>query len=769
MTLFVRLLLIIVTALLPPLAMQGFNESALRSAREADVRAQVAREARAVSAELQGIEGGVRNTLVALAEVQAVRAGDGSECPALLRAVAARFVFLRDLALVGPDGVVRCDSAGFGPRDRASDPAVRLARARDDFTIGAYAVDPTGRPVLAMGYPVRGQPGAVLVADFALGWLRDQIAASGLPPGSGVTVADRDGRYLLRLPDPERIGTLIAPELRWLLSQPTLGVVETTGSDGVRRIAGYVPLAAEPTDLFVAVGFSTQYAYAASDAAARRSYALTAIGLIAAVALAAAMMKGTITAPVGAILATIERWREGDTGARVTLPGPRSEFSSIAGAVNDLLGTTVANEAGLRARLAELDAVYRCAAVGLCFIDRDLRFVTTNATLAEINGIPEAAHRGRSIRDVLPDMTDREELPIRRALAGEPTQPTEVLGNADPHTRVRRRLLVSYQPAVAGDGQVIGAVVSVQDVTALRRAEADLQTTLQRANAELESRVAERTAQLEAEVAEREAAQEQLQQAQKMELLGQLTGGVAHDFNNLLTAIIGSLELALGKTGEWPDLQRPLRTALRAADRGASLTQRMLAFGRRQYLRTETVPIAPLLLGMQDLLARSIAPPVTVRIVTAEGMRPARADPNQVELVVLNLVVNARDAMPGGGVVTISAAEEIFDEVGDTTPLAPGRYVRITVRDTGTGMDPNTQSRAFEPFFTTKPVGQGSGLGLSMVQGVAEQSGGGVTIESVPGQGTSVSVWLPCEEFGASVHGVSPPSDIGRAPAAGRG
>jgi PAS domain S-box-containing protein len=769
MTLFTRLLLIIVTALLPTLAMQAFNESALRSAREADVRAQVAREARAVSAELQGIDDGVRNTLVALAEIPGIRAGDGTECPALLRAVAARFVFLRDLALVGADGVVRCDSAALGPRDRAADPAVRLARARDGFAIGAYAVDTTGRPVLAMGYPVRGQPGAVLVADFDLGWLRDQIAANGLPPGSGVTVADRDGRYLLRLPDRERIGTLIAPEYRWMLGQPTPGVVEATASDGVRRIAGYVPLAAEPNDLFVAVGFSTQYAYAASDAAAWRGYVLVAIGLIAALALAAAMMRGTVTAPVGAILATIERWRHGDTGARVALPGPRSEFSSIAAAVNDLLDTIVTNEAGLRARLAELDAVYRGSAVGLCFIDHDLRFVMTNATLAEINGIAEAEHRGRSFREVLPDIADREEPLIRRALAGEPTPPTEVFGNANPDTGMRRRLLVSYQPAVAGDGQVIGAVVSVQDITALRRAEADLQVTLQRANVELESRVAERTAQLETEVAEREAAQEQLRQAQKMELLGQLTGGVAHDFNNLLTAIIGNLELALGKTAERPDLQRPLRTALRAADRGASLTQRMLAFGRRQYLRTETVPIAPLLVGMQDLLARTIAPPVSVRIAAAEGMRPARADPNQVELVVLNLVVNARDAMPGGGVITITAAEEFFDEAGDIKRLAPGRYVRITVRDTGTGMDPNTQSRAFEPFFTTKPVGQGSGLGLSMVQGVAEQSGGGVTIESTPGHGTSVSVWLPCEELGTTVHGASPPTDIGRSPAAGRG
>jgi PAS domain S-box-containing protein len=769
MTLFTRLLLIILTALLPTLAMQAFNESALRSAREADVRAQVAREARAVSSELKGIGDGVRNTLAALAEVPAIRAGDGTECPALLRAEVARFVFLRDLALVGADGLVRCDSAGLGPRDRSTDPAVRLARARNDFALGAYAMDSGGRPVLAMGYPVRGEAGAVLVADFDLMWLRDQIAANGFPPNSGVTVADRDGRYLVRLPDRERVGTLIAPEYRWMLAQPAPGVIEATGSDGVRRIAGYVPLTTEARDVFVGVGFSTDYAYAASDAAAWRGYALVAIGLIAALGLAAWMVRGTVTAPVDALLTTIERWRQGDTTARVPLPDEHSEFASIAAAVNDLLDTIVANEAGLRARLAELDAVYRGSAVGLCFLDHDLRFVMTNKILADIDGVPEAEHRGRTVREVLPAIADRIEPLVRRALTGERIPPLEALGNAEAEPGVRRRLLVSYQPAAAADGQVLGAVVSVQDITALRRAEAELKATLLRANADLESRVAERTRLLEAEVAEREAAQEQLRQAQKMELLGQLTGGVAHDFNNLLTTIIGNLELALSRAGDRPDMQRQLRTALRAADRGASLTQRMLAFGRRQYLRTETVPIEPLLAGMAELLARTIAPPVSVRIVAAEGMRPARADPNQVELIVLNLVVNARDAMPDGGTITITAAEEVRDDASaDGARLAPGRYVRIAVRDTGTGMDDQTQARAFEPFFTTKPVGQGSGLGLSMVQGVAEQSGGGVTIESTPGHGTCVSVWLPCAELGV-VRDPSPPTDIGRAQSAGRG
>jgi len=584
------------------------------------------------------------------------------------------------------------------------------------------------------------------VADLDVGWLREQIEAHGLPPGSSVTVADRGGRVLIRLPDRRIEGTILGPTYRWMLDQPEPGVVEGVGSDGVRRIIGYQPLAAPPADLFVCVGLSTQYAFAASDAAAARGYTLIGIGLIAALGLAMWMLRGTIARPVGAILRTTERWRAGDTRARVTLPDEGSEFSRIADAINDLVETIVAQEAGQRARLAELDAIYSAAPVGLCFFDHEMRFVIGNAALAEINGVPVAAQRGKTVRELLPVIADRVEPPLIRALAGERVPPSEVTGTTEAAPGVPRRLLVGYQPAVAADGQVLGAICAVQDVTALRRVESTLQETLRRANAELEARVAERTRELRAEVAEREAAQAQLQQAQKMELLGQLTGGIAHDFNNLLTALIGNLELAMARVTDRPETLRLLAAALRAADRGAALTQRMLAIGRRQYLRIEPVSIAALLEGMGELLARAIAPPVAVRIEAARNLPPAYADSNQIELLVLNLVVNARDAMPEGGVITIAATLERFDEAqSEAADMPPGRYVRVSVRDTGIGMDPETKARAFEPFYTTKPPGHGSGLGLSMVQGVALQSGGSVSIESEPGQGTSVSVWLPCD------------------------
>jgi signal transduction histidine kinase len=276
---------------------------------------------------------------------------------------------------------------------------------------------------------------------------------------------------------------------------------------------------------------------------------------------------------------------------------------------------------------------------------------------------------------------------------------------------------------------------------------------------ELERRVAERTRQLEAEVAEREQAQRLLQQAQRMEVIGRLAGGVAHDFNNLLTAMIGNLELAALRSRDRPAVTRLLGSALRAAERGAGLTQRLLAFGRQQYLRLQPVDVMVLLAGMTDLLARSVGASVALRLAAEGELWPARADAGQLELVLLNLALNARDAMPDGGTLSIVASNETVSEcAAHAARLEAGDYVRIALRDSGAGIDAATLARVMDPFFTTKPAGKGSGLGLSMAQGVAAQSGGGLAIESQPGRGTTVTVWLPRAD--AAPAGAEPPMSV---------
>ncbi|MGC2199715.1 MAG: response regulator, partial [Stellaceae bacterium] len=240
-----------------------------------------------------------------------------------------------------------------------------------------------------------------------------------------------------------------------------------------------------------------------------------------------------------------------------------------------------------------------------------------------------------------------------------------------------------------------------------------------------------------------ENARDRMLQAQKMEAIGQLTGGIAHDFNNLLAAILGSLELLQRRVPrELPQLMRLVDNAVRGAQRGAALTQRMLAFARRQELNLEPVDIPALVRGMTELLERSIGPTITIETRFPLGLSRVTADPNQLEMALLNLMVNARDAMPNGGGIIVSArpASVARDQIND---LEPGEYVCLSVVDAGEGMDEGTLARAMDPFFTTKEPGKGTGLGLPMVHGLAQQSGGRLFLKSRKGEGTTAELWLP--------------------------
>ena len=267
-----------------------------------------------------------------------------------------------------------------------------------------------------------------------------------------------------------------------------------------------------------------------------------------------------------------------------------------------------------------------------------------------------------------------------------------------------------------------------------------------RVEQKLRSLTASLEAQVEARTRELMAAEEQLRQSQKMEAVGQLTGGLAHDFNNLLTGITGSLELISIRAaqGHFTGIDRYVTAAQGAARRAAALTHRLLAFSRRQTLDPKPTDINALIAGMEEIIRRTVGPAITVEVVHAAGLWPALVDPHQLENALLNLCINARDAMPDRGRITIETANTWLDATaGRQRDLSPGQYVSLSVSDTGTGMPPDVVARAFDPFFTTKPMGQGTGLGLSMVYGFARQSGGQVRIYSEVGQGTTMRLYLP--------------------------
>jgi PAS domain S-box-containing protein len=312
-------------------------------------------------------------------------------------------------------------------------------------------------------------------------------------------------------------------------------------------------------------------------------------------------------------------------------------------------------------------------------------------------------------------------------------------------------------PVMARDGEVIGGLffghaeagrftaeheqvmVGLAAHAAVAIENARLIQQVRSANESLEARVAERTAELM-------EAHEALRQAQKMEAVGQLTGGIAHDFNNLLTGISGSLEVIQRRlsTGRPDGIERFITGAQASAQRAAALTQRLLAFSRRQTLDPKPTDINRLIVGMEDLIRRTVGPAVKVEVVGAAGLWPAKVDAAQLESALLNLAINARDAMPEGGVLTIETANKWLDgRAGRERDLAPGQYISICVTDSGTGIPKDIVDRIFDPFFTTKPIGQGTGLGLSMIHGFVRQSGGQVRVYTEPGEGTTMCIYLP--------------------------
>lgn len=398
-------------------------------------------------------------------------------------------------------------------------------------------------------------------------------------------------------------------------------------------------------------------------------------------------------------------------------------------AVAEDIGARRRAEEALQASEARLRAVVGAAPVGLVFADAQGRITGGNARVEEIVGHP-----------VLPSANvDAYDEWIgfhadgRRVEAREYPLAQVVTGEAE-----RAELEVLYRRGDGRDAWIRFVASTVRDSSGARMGGVVASLDIDR-----ERRLSNQLAQeVEKAVAERETALAQLHEAQKLETLGQLTGGVAHDFNNLLTPIMGVLELMERRVVDDERTRKLVAGALQSAERARNLVQRLLAFARRQHLETRAVAIGLLIEGMRDLINHSVGPTVAVQFAIEPGLPPVLADPGQLELALLNLAINARDAMPDGGMLTIQANTARADPTSQRG-LSEGRYVVLSVRDTGFGMDAETLKRCIEPFFTSKGVGQGTGLGLSMVHGMVGQLGGAFDISSAPGEGTTVALWLP--------------------------
>ncbi len=404
-----------------------------------------------------------------------------------------------------------------------------------------------------------------------------------------------------------------------------------------------------------------------------------------------------------------------------------------AGQVTRWFGTNtnITPQVAAEERLRELVGTLDLAAVMVRDLDGTIRFWSRGCE--RLYGWAAEEVVGRNARELL-----RTEFPVPLAeVEAVLLRDDAWRGDLGHARRDGTPLVVAAFKALRRDerGRPAAVMESLADVTALRRAQADLE----RLNAELEMRVQARTLDLM-------AAEANLRQAQKMEAVGQLTAGIAHDFNNLLTGIMGSLELlqARAAQGRLSEANPYINAAQGAAKRAAALTHRLLAFSRQQTLDPKPVNVNRLVAGIEELVRRTVGPAIMVEVVAAGGLWTTLVDPGQLESALLNLCINARDAMPDGGRLTIETGNRWLDErAAPERGLLPGQYVSLSVSDNGTGMTPEVVARAFDPFFTTKPIGMGTGLGLSMIYGFARQSQGQVRIYSEVGHGTVVCLYLP--------------------------
>jgi signal transduction histidine kinase/HAMP domain-containing protein len=579
-----------------------------------------------------------------------------------------------------------------------------------EFSVGEYSASlSTGRNIIQFALPFDGydgQMGGVIVAGLSLDWLADYIARKGIPEGDALAITDRNGTYLARYPENSR---LVGKKMRGnkYLNLDEQGAVDILDVNGGERIIGYSTLDDHSGGLFV--GYSVDKAQALADIQhrTRRDILLTLLSTTLVLFLTSLGARRFIHRPLGDLVCAANQWRLGEYSQRVEIQD-KSEIGGVADAFNTMADALERREHELSEAkekaedaAARLTMIFESTTDSVITLDRDCHISFFNGPAwAQIAEGRELI--GMELQEAFLDAADTDIISrIREAMSDQRPASFEAFCP-------RRGVWYALNAFPSSEGLAI----FFRDITEHKHA-------------------------LEA----RRLTEEQLQQSQKMESVGQLTGGIAHDFNNLLAVVSGNLELieAAADNGR---VRQYAAAARRAADRGATLTAQLLAFSRRQRLHPKLVMANELISEFQGLIRQAVGGGCELKLRADEQLWPCHVDPSLLETATLHLALNGRDAMPDGGVLEIETRNVVLEE-GALAGCVPGSYVRLSVTDNGCGMQPEVRDRVFEPFFTTKEVGKGTGLGLSMVYGFVRQSGGNITIESTPGAGTTVALYLP--------------------------
>jgi PAS domain S-box-containing protein len=870
--LLVRLLLIVTVALMPGLLLQIDNAHEARRTRAQLTEDEALRLVGLVADQQQRVMEGAEQILTTLGSAALVMRDHPELCSPLIANVLGTSPRYRFGAILGPDGRSLClPQDGLKPVDASGRSYFKEAMAKGDFTIGAYLIGLSDKqPTLPLAKPFRNPDGTiagVAVLSLNMDWLSAHLGGLAMPPGTVISVRDRNGRMLAHYPvNPALIGGWLPAPRQETLTGGKIASSITSGLDGRRLLSAYMPADGALPGLRIAVGLDTQTSFVAVTRANDRDLVLI-IGAFLLALVATAQLGGRlISRPAGRLLAAAERWRAGDLAVRSELANDGSEFGRLSVALDGMAAAHQAREEALRVSEAEYRATFEQASVGMtqltvdgvllrvndavCAITgrtrqaligqsvetfthpddfavdaaafkalvrkeipshtREKRYVRPDGSLVWINRwvslICDAAGQPMRLVSIQEDITERkmaqlalEESQARLQLAQDaagfgswdwvPDTGTAIWsdhqfrlrgleprpGPVDDKTwsqglhpedreAVERALRAGLENAerpfdlafriVRPDGVVrwlqaksrtvrdaAGRPVRMVGLTMDVTDRVETEAALRALTTGLETRVAQ-------EVAAREAAQVRAAHAERMQALGQLAGGIAHDFNNVLQMVLGASTLIEEETGGSSEVNELARMISGAADRGKAITSRLLTVGQHRTLQAEQVDVAEVLESLRAIFVRALGSAITVAVHAEAGLPDLMVDKGQLETALINLATNARDAMPRGGHLLISAAEETIAARGVAHPagVADGRYVRLRVADTGSGMDAGTLAHVGRPFFTTKTAGAGTGLGVAMVVSLTEQSGGGMHIESQPGIGTTVTLWFPAME-----------------------
>jgi hypothetical protein len=712
-----------VVGVIPALGAMLYSQASERAAAKARTLEDNLRLTRLAASQQASLFDGAQRLLQTMSQFPALQSNDPRDCSRLLANVLREHPSYSRLTVLSRTGARLCSSVAVlapgavGDREWFRRAIETKTTVVGDFQIGRV----TGTPEIVIAHPMLDAAGAVervIAATVEASTLSSLIDNVELPAGATLTVFDRNRTILARQPDAGRwLGKQVpnSPFMQRALQGDT-SMEEDVGVDGVPRLYVSAPVtAAMQTGLFVGMGVERSVALAAADRMLLGD--LWQLGFLLIAAVVAAMVGGElfVLRPIKELIAVTGRIAGGDLGSRARLAGGVRELGELGDAFNSMtaaLQTRELERDHAEQRLRDSEERYRMPfehAPNPCWVYDvgTLQFIEVNRAACDHYGYSRDEFLAMRITDIRPP----EEVP---ALLDGVERMVREHGGGGSSSWVHRKK----------NGTLITVEINAMLVTIAGRQAAIV---------------------LAHDISERAHLEHQLRHSQKMEAVGQLAGGVAHDFNNLLTAIMGYSELALELVGDNQEVASAVKEIEKAGARAATLTRQLLAFSRKQHLSPAVLDPNAVIDDVNTLLRRLIGEQIDLRI--ARGLRDGavKADPNQLEQVLLNLAVNARDAMPSGGVLTIETFAADVDEAyaRAQADLQPGRYVAIAVTDTGIGMDEETIARIFEPFFTTKSAGEGTGLGLAVVYGIVRQSGGHVVVRSEPGHGSTFTVYLP--------------------------